>query len=343
MRAETVIYTAAAVTLLGLIAYVIFGGADFGGGVWDLLATGPRKQRQREAITLAMGPVWEANHVWLIFVLVMLFTCWPRGFAGLAVTLFLPFHMALFGIMLRGASFVFRAYAKPGTNHPTGMAWGVVFGIASLISPFLLGAAFGAVTAGHLFVEAGGKVSVSEIVPWLRPYSIVTGLLAVSACAYLAAVYLAVEVAEDLKEDFRLRAILSGTTTAVLAAATLYLAWREAHWFFSRITSPAAWPVLAVGLVFFAGSAFAVFTRRYPLARVCAAAEIVCLLLGWGVAQAPYLAYPSYTLIDSAAPLTTIRFVLFCLPVGAAMLAPGLWLVFWVFKMKPETRMTKSE
>src|ERR1041384_4795250 len=112
MSDTTVTYFAAAVALLGLMAYAVLAGADFGGGVWDLFATGPRKREQREAIAHAMGPVWEANHVWLIFVIVLLFSCFPAAYVALMNRLFWPLHLALLGIMLRGASFVFRGHGR---------------------------------------------------------------------------------------------------------------------------------------------------------------------------------------------------------------------------------------
>src|SRR4051812_32663423 len=143
--------------LAGVIAYALFGGADFGGGVWDLFAFGERQREQRLAIQRAMGPVWEANHVWLILVVVVLFTCFPRGYAALGIALFIPFHLALLGIMLRGASFVFRSYQsrqKDAAAETSG--WGIVFGVASIISPILLGIAFGVVTEGGIRVSEDG-------------------------------------------------------------------------------------------------------------------------------------------------------------------------------------------
>src|SRR6185369_2308019 len=150
---EVLGYLAACVALVGLMAYACLAGADFGGGVWDLLASGPRQRQQRAAIAHAMGPVWEANHVWLIFVLVVLFTCFPRGYALLSTALFIPFHLALLGIMLRGASFVFRSYqSRQKDAAAETSAWGIVFGVASIISPVLLGIAFGVVTEGSIRV-----------------------------------------------------------------------------------------------------------------------------------------------------------------------------------------------
>lgn len=345
MTDETWIYLAAAIALIGLMAYAILGGADFGGGVWDLLAAGPRKQQQRDAIAHAMGPVWEANHVWLIFVVVVLFTCFPYGYAPLGVALFIPFHLALVGIMLRGASFVFRGYGRKSDAGNTATTqndktlpqdpaawWGLVFGIASVISPFLLGAAFGAVTSGDIRVGPHGQVTVAGRLPWLSGYAIGCGMLALSTCAYLAAVYLSAETHGALREDFRYRAIVAGTTTAALAGFVLLLAWNEANWFFRQLIAPRSWPVLGAGMLLFALSAWAVFGRRYLLARIFAAGEIILLLVGWGVAHQPYMLYPDLTLTAAAGPITTIRFLILVLPVGAVVLIPSLWLMFKVFK-----------
>jgi cytochrome bd ubiquinol oxidase subunit II len=324
---------AAAAALGGVMAYALLGGADFGGGVWDLFAAGPRKREQRLAIQRAMGPVWEANHVWLIFVIVVLFTCFPRGYAALSIALFLPFHVALIGIMLRGASFVFRSYQSRQENAAAETsAWGVVFGVASIISPILLGAAFGVVTEGDIRVDAAGQVTLARTAPWLSPYCVTNGLLALATCAYLAAVYLTNETGDALREDFRLRAIGAGTAMAVLAGLVGLFAWQEANWFFLRLVS---WPTLLVvlaGLVCFAGSAWSVFTRHYWLSRMFAAGEVLLVLLGWGLAQHPYMVYPDITFADAAAPLATIRFVVLSLPVGAVFLLPSLWLLFRVFK-----------
>jgi len=331
MTDEMLINLAAGVALLALMAYAVFAGADFGGGVWDLFATNPRRRAQREAIAHAMGPVWEANHVWLIFMLVVLFTCFPRGYGPLGIALFVPFHLAVFGIMLRGAAFIFR---ESGPRAPESRLswWGMVFGIASLMSPVLLGVAFGVLTEGRVRIDATGAVLSLAQLHWLSPYSVGCGLLALSACAYLAAVYLTVETAGELREDFRLRAIIAGTTTAGLAVVVLLLACFEANWFFRQLISVRSWPVLTAGLICFAASAWAVFGRRYHLSRVFAVGEIVLLLLGWGMAQQPYLVYPDMTFQQAAAPIPTITFLLATLPFGAVLLIPSLWLLYRVFK-----------
>ena len=316
----------------GIVAYALLAGADFGGGVWDLFAFGPRQKQQRLAVQKAMGPVWEANHVWLIFVLVVLFTCFPRGYAALAIALFVPFHLALLGIMLRGASFVFRSYqSRQKDAAAETSAWGIVFGVASIISPILLGIAFGVVTEGAIRVEQG-DVKLLGFMPWLSPYCLANGLLALSACAYLAAVYLTNETQGDLREDFRQRAIFAGTTTAIFAGLVLLLAWLEARWFFHRLLSLRTIPVMLAGLGCFAGSAWSVFNRRYALSRVFAAGEIGLLVLGWGLAQYPYLVYPDLPFDTIAAPVATLRFVVLSLPVGALLIIPSLLTLLRVFK-----------
>lgn len=321
-------YLCAAAALAGLIAYALLGGADFGGGVWDLLAHGPRKWQQRHAVAHAMGPVWEANHVWLIFVIVVLFTCFPKGYSALCVGLFVPLHLTLLGIMLRGAAFMFRKHGAA----PRG--WGLVFGIASIISPVLLGAAFGAVTTGGLRVSPAGVVTTEPngLALWLKLYPLACGVLALSTCAYLAAVYLVVETRGQLREDFRRRAIFAGTATAALSAIVLVLAMREAPWFVRQLVSVRAWPIIVIGLLLFVSSAVAVFRRHYVASCACAAGEVGVLLVGWGMAHRQFLIYPDVPLVATAAPSATLRFVLWSLPVGLILLLPSLWLLFHTFK-----------
>ncbi len=329
---ELLVNISAAAALFGMMAYGVFGGADFGGGVWDLFASGPRKREQRLAIQKAMGPVWEANHVWLIFVVIVLFTCFPRAYSKLAIALFLPFHLALVGIMLRGASFIFRSYqSQQAEAAAETSAWGVVFGVASIISPVLLGAAFGVVTEGLIRVHDDQLIVLNRWF-WLTPYALTNGLLALVTCSYLAAVYLTNETKGELREDFRHRAIIAGTGTALLAGLVLALAWFEARWFVDRMLSPRSLPVVLAGLTCFAASAWAVFNRHYLLARVFAAGEISLLILGWGLAQHPFLVYPDLKFVDTAAPRATLQFLVLTFPIGAALIGPSLFYLFRVFK-----------
>ncbi|HWI64340.1 MAG TPA: cytochrome d ubiquinol oxidase subunit II [Symbiobacteriaceae bacterium] len=303
------------VMLLVLTMYAIFAGADFGGGILDLVSFGPRRKEQQQAISQAMGPVWEANHVWLIFMVVILFTAFPRAFEALSIKFFLPFHLVLVGIVLRGASFVFRANADVASFQWT--AWARVFGIASVITPFLLGSALGA-------VSVGGSV--------LHPVSLGIGALTLAACAYQAAVFLTVETEGELQEDFRFHAMGAGVTVAVFAALMLPLIRGASPLLWEHLSNPASVPPMIAGAVLAAGSFWAVSIRRYQLARVLAVGEIVIVLWGWAFAQWPYIIYPGYTVYNSAAPGPAIKFLLDTLPFGLALLIPSLVLLFVVFK-----------
>ena len=186
----------------------MFGGADFGGGVWDVVARGPRREQQRSAIAEAMGPVWEANHVWLIFVVVILFSAFPRLFAALFTGLYVPIGIVLIGIVMRGASFVFRNYVREiGGSHG---AWSAVFSVSSIVSPFVLGACAGVIASGGIRRSAAGEVDVVGAGTWLAAFPLVCGALALALCAYLAAVYLTVETTGQVREDFRVRALAAG-------------------------------------------------------------------------------------------------------------------------------------
>ncbi len=325
----------AAVALGGIITYAVLAGADFGGGIWDLFASGPRRNQQRAAIEQAMGPVWEANHVWLIFVIVLLFTAFPVGFAALGVGLFIPFNLALLGIILRGASFVFRAYSPHRSQSvaPSPMArrWGVIFGVASAMMPLLLGMSLGAVSAGGLRI-VGGQVVISGIPPWLTPLALMTGMLALALCTYLAATYLANETTGRLREDFRGRALLAGTAMAGLSLMLLPLLALGAPHLWQGLLRPQALPAVLLGVAAALVSGWALLRRRYRLARISAIIQVVCLLAGWGLAQYPYLIYPDLTLSAAAGSEATLRFVLFSLPLGLVLLLPSLWLLFKVFK-----------
>lgn len=315
--------------VLALVLYAVLGGADFGGGVWDLLATGPRAAQHRAAIAAAMGPVWEANHVWLIFLIVLLFTGFPAAFAVLSVALFWPFHLVLLGIALRGAAFVFRAHGRVAARAPGG--WGTVFGAASVITPLLLGACLGAVSTGDLRV-AGGAVLAGGQTAWLGLLPVAIGALALALCAYLAAVYLTLETEGPVREDFRRRALGAWVVGGVLSIGTLLLTYVDAPRLWEGLASPRAAGVVLAGILLAPASGLAMYRRHYATARTLAALQVALLLVGWALAQWPYIVYPDVTLSAAAAPAATLRAVLWTLPFGAALLLPSLWFLFAVFK-----------
>lgn len=319
----TIAKVLAAIILAALTAYVLFGGADFGGGVWDLLASGPRKTQHRDLVAHAIGPVWEANHVWLILAMVLLFTCFPRAFARIAIALHVPLTLMLIGIVLRGSAFVFQNYGGAGR----GGRWRRVFAIASLVTPVLLGMCVGAVAAGAIGQEGGAKGSgfyALYVAPWLTSFALAVGLFALTCFAFLAAVYLTLEAREtDLREDFRQRAIVSGVWVLMTGGLTLALA---PH---GNLVDPRM--VVLAGVA--ALTAFwALWRRRYRLARVAAAAEVTLILWGWGVAQFPFMLPPDLPIELAAAPRATLRLALVAVVAGAVVLFPSLYYLFRVFK-----------
>jgi cytochrome bd ubiquinol oxidase subunit II len=316
--------------VVALVAYVLLAGADFGGGIWDLLATGPRRREQRVLIEQAIGPIWEANHVWLILVVVVLFTGFPAAFAAVCTTLFEPLTLLLFGIVLRGAAFTFRAYDRP--DDQVQRRWGLAFSAASVLAPLLLGAVVGALASGRLRVgEDGMPAPVAG--GWLTPFSAATGLFTATVFAFLAAAYLTVEAAGELQEDFRRRALGAGGAVFLGALASAILSWREAPLVFAGLTRRAWSLPLHVATAVAALTAFgALLARRYGLARLAAAAQVTLIVLGWAASQYPYLIVPDVTIASASAPEETQRLLLGALAAGAVILAPSLWLLFTVFK-----------
>ena len=323
-----------AIALLALVLYALSGGADYGGGVWDLLASGPRAAAQRALVSDAIGPIWEANHVWLILVVIILFTAFPRGFAVVATALHTPLSLLLVGILLRGSTFTFRSYA--GRSSSLRRRWGVAFAIASLVTPILLGVNLGALGAGRIVI-ADGRVVSGFVAPWLGVFSFAVGFLALSLFAYLAAVYLVVEAAAqptgaELAEDFRRRALSSAVVAAAVAVLVLLLARGSTLGLYGRLLR--LWPLHLVTFGLAALSFTALWRRRYRLARSGAAGQVALIVIGWGVLQYPYLVVPGVELHAVAAPPTTLRLLLIVLGVGAAVVLPSFVYLFRVFKAR---------
>jgi cytochrome d ubiquinol oxidase subunit II len=320
-----------------LVLYLLFGGADFGGGVWDLLASGPRREQQRALIEKAIGPIWETNHVWLILVVVIAFSAFPRAFAAYSIAFHVPLVLFLVGIVFRGASFAFRSFDPGGRGR-----YGLAFSIASVVSPVLLGAVVGAGASGRVQLRFGTIVSGS-FSPWLAPFPLATGLLALALCAFLAATYLTQE-ADDagdpaLAEDFRARAMAAGVVVAGVGVGTLLLARWGAPRIAEQLTS--RWWAFAIELG--AGAAaisgfLALRRRRYRHARALAATQATLVLLGWVAAQYPYLLVDGLTIADAAADPRTLRPLAWALLAGVPVLGPSLWLLFRVFKGPRPTR-----
>ncbi|MFL5614663.1 MAG: cytochrome d ubiquinol oxidase subunit II [Gemmatimonadaceae bacterium] len=318
-----------------LNVYALSAGADFGGGVWDLLATGARRDRQRALIAEAIAPIWEANHVWLILVVVLLFTAFPPVFARLMTVLHIPLTLILLGIVLRGSAFTFRSYDS--RRDTVQRRWSRIFAIASTVTPLLLGTVLGAIATGTVsdrLISTSSSFADAFVRPWFQPFPLVVGVLALALFAFLAAVYLAVEATDaSLRDDFRRRALWAAAAVALMASVALLLA---------RSGAPLVWTALtqgtiALGLRLAAALAslaavFALWSRSYRLARVAAITEVSLIVWGWALAEFPYLVPPDLTVQNSAAPVATLRLLLWALLAGLALLIPSLRYLFKIFK-----------
>jgi cytochrome bd ubiquinol oxidase subunit II len=319
--------------LLSLILYALMGGADFGGGMWDLLAVGPRAARQRQAIAEAIGPIWEANHVWLILVIVLLFTGFPIGFAGMMTALNIPLTVMLIGIVLRGSAFIFRKYdsKSDSVQHH----WSTVFGITSVLTPFSQGVILGALTTGRIRIVNGQVVS-GFIAGWFTPFALACGVFALGLFAFLAATYLTLDTKDqpDLQNDFRLRALWSGSALAPIAGVVFLTSKQGAPEMYHGLTHWWAPLLLAWTSVMSIVALAALWRRWFALARMAAIGQVTLILVGWSLAQYPNLVTPDVTVNNAHAPEITLRLLLLAMGAGAIVLLPSLAFLFHIFKGK---------
>jgi cytochrome d ubiquinol oxidase subunit II len=322
-------YWLAGAIMISLTLYALGAGADFGGGVWDLLSSGPRARAQRDLIAHAIGPIWEANHVWLILVVVLMFVCFPVAWADLSTALHVPLTVMLIGIVLRGSAFTFRSYDDQ--SDAVQARWGRIFAVASVITPAMLGTCVGAIAAGAVRVEQG-RVAGGFIRPWLAPFPLAVGALALVLFAFLAAVYLTLESEGALREDFRRRALAAGALLGPLAFGTLFLAREGAPLVWAGLSArPWSLPLHAFIATVAMGALASLWWRSYPLARLLAIAQVALVVWGWGLGQFPYLLPPYLTFGAAAAPPAVLRAVLAVLVAGGVFLVPSLWALYRVF------------
>lgn len=312
--------------LVGLTLYVVLGGADFGAGFWQLFSgRSVRAERVREHAHEAMAPVWEANHVWLVFVLVVMWTCYPEAFGSIVSTLSIPLFVAAIGIIFRGTSYALRA----GTSSLRELRTvDTVFGVASLLTPFALGTVIGAIADGRVPVgNAAGDLWTS----WTGPLSLMIGVLAVATGAYLAAVYLAADAVRrddaEMERAFRARALGAGVVAGALAVAGLVVLQDQARELYDDLVGGAGLPALIVSGLAGAGTLGLVWTRRYEWARYSAALAVAAIVAGWALAQQPQL-LPGLTVSEAAAGDDTMIAVIVSVAAGALVLGPSLALLF---------------
>lgn len=321
----------AAALFTGVVIYALLGGADFGAGFFDLTAGGSRRGAElRTQVDHSIGPVWEANHVWLIYVLVTWWTGFPASFAAAMSTLILPLLLALLGIVLRGAGFAFRKFSA---TLAQARFFGAVFAVSSVLTPFFLGTVAGAIASGRVPAEGRGDLWSS----WINPTSLFGGVIAVGTCAFLAGVFLTADAAragrEGLTDQLRVRTMLVGAVTGLVVFAALIPITRDAPTLSDGLTGQAA-PLIILSAL--AGSATLVllWRRRYSVARFTAATAVAAVVLGWGVGQYPWLLVDEVTISEAAGAEATLQGLLIVAAVAGVLVVPALLYLL---------RLTQSE
>jgi cytochrome bd ubiquinol oxidase subunit II len=316
----------AVVLFLAITTYAVFGGADFGAGFWDLVAGGAQRGgRPREVIDHSIGPVWEANHVWLIFVFVVLWTGFSEAYASITLTLFVPLTLAAFGIVLRGSSFAFRKTVFRTRDRRN---FGAAFAVSSVLVPYCMGAVAGGIASGR--VPAGG-VAGDPWDSWINPTSVLGGVLAVVAGAYLAAVYLVRDARRqgdpEMVEYFRRRAVVTAVIAGLAAFVGIFVLRADARYVFDGLTSRAL-PVAILSAA--AGTASLVLLLRDATrwARLLAITAVASIVIGWGVAQWPYMLPTSLTVSDAAAPSGTLATLVVATVLLLVIVVPGFTLLY---------------
>ena len=318
--------TAALILFTAVTVYGVFGGADFGAGFWDLVAGGAKRgQRPREVIDHSIAPVWEANHVWLIFVFVLLWTCFPEAYASITLTLFVPLSLAALGIVLRGSSFAFRKAVLRTRDQRN---FGAAFALSSVLVPYCLGAVTGSIASGR--VPSGGEAG-DPWSSWINPTSVLVGVLAVTVTAYLAGFFL-VSDAQRLSDEamvayFRVRARAAGVAAGLTAAAGIFVLSQDATYLFDGLKSRAL-PLVILSAVSGVGALFLLAGNSRTGARIAAVVAVGSLIVAWGVAQWDYLLPQTLTVSAAAAPNGTITAVLVATGLAVLLIVPAFGLLY---------------
>jgi cytochrome d ubiquinol oxidase subunit II len=325
-------------SLVGALTfYLLTGGADFGAGIWSFSTFGRDGQKQRALIDQAIGPIWEANHVWLIVAVTILFTAFPSAYALITTGLHIPLTLMLIGIVLRGTAFAVRTHditARLDGTSSTPAIWRYLFAGSSVITPALLGISLGAIASGRLpDAMSSGSFTERFVAPWLAPFPLGVGLLTTTLVAYLAAVYLLVEAPDhDLRVLFTRRAILSCCGVFVTAGLVFWLARDGAPGIYERLGQTLLGMLAAMSAIGLLGaSLIALWRQAVRAARWFAIGGAAVLLWGWALSQFPYLVEPHLT-IAHASPHPTLRILLVSLTAGSVVLFPLLYYLYRIFK-----------
>lgn len=318
----------------GLVLYVLTAGADFGGGFWHLVVRGPRAAEARAAIEHAIAPIWEANHVWLIFMIVVLFTAYPRAFAAIAIACHVPIVLALIGVVLRGSAFVFGAYGLGGAAARA--RYGRVFAWASTLTPIALGLVVAALASGAVTVDLGGttvRVTSGFVAGWATPFALATGLFALALFALLAAVYLTRDAPAAVADAFRARAVRAELVAGTLAYVVYFTAGHDAPLLRARLATSAGF--FAVELATAAAAALAIaalLARRFDVARALVIAQVSLVVVGFGLAMRGDLLLGALDTRSAAGSVDTSRSIFVALALGTVLLVPSLAYLYRLFK-----------
>jgi cytochrome bd ubiquinol oxidase subunit II len=316
----------AGVLWIGATLYAVFGGADFGAGFWALVGgAGERGGRARELVDWAIGPVWEANHVWLIFVLVVLWTGFSVAFEAVMSTLFIPLSIAALGIVLRGSGFAFHRQARQLRYQRLAQR---LFGVSSLLTPFFMGTVVGAIASGRVPV---GNAAGDPVTSWVNAPSLLTGALFVATGAYLAAVFLISDArraaAPDLERYFAARALGAAIVAGAVAVAGIFVYRDDARYIYDGLTGDAL-PLVIVSTVCGIGVLLLLWRGGRRGTRPLAAGAVVAVIWGWGVAQHPYLLPKSLTISQGAGVQATLEAILIVFGVAVVVVLPALGFLY---------------
>lgn len=332
-------YLILGVMIGGLTLYAVLAGADFGGGVWEFNLVMRAPEADRSLIYRAIGPVWEANHVWLIFILVGLWSAFPPAFAGVTQALWVPLSLALLGIVFRGVGFVFRSHVSGHVRQER--AWGVLFALASTAAPFFLGAAAGALASGRAAVLADGTPTGDVVFGWIGLTPLFGAFFTVGACAFLAATFLtreaAVEGDETARERWRKRALATGAAVGVMAVAGVGILRIDDPEIWDGFTAR-AWPLVLLSAAAGGAALWALWSRHHLMAAIAAGGAVGSVVWGWAAAQYPYLIPPDLEIASAKGPDTVLWAMVWAVGFGSLILVPSLVLLFKMFKGKQPVR-----
>ncbi|MDZ7727621.1 MAG: cytochrome d ubiquinol oxidase subunit II [Dehalococcoidia bacterium] len=316
------------IVVIAIVAYAVLGGADFGGGIWSLFSWGERAEDQRDSLEHAIGPVWETNHVWLILVVVALFTVFPAAYAAIFTALYLPLFLALIGICARGAAFAFRHYG--GHGNRLGRASLRFFSGASILTPFTFGLVVGAVTGGKIEAD-GADVLSGAWAGWLEPFALMCGLIGLLICAFVGAAFMVPRTGGELQRDFRRRAIVASLALGAATTATIPIAHANAPEFAEHLGDAEVLVAMALTAATGTVTLLALWRGATRVIPLLAGATVTAVIVSWALAQRPYLLAPDITLESAAAEDLTVVSFLIALPLGSLILVPSLLFLYWTF------------